>query len=125
MIVRMWTASVAEDRITDYERFAATESLAMFKSQRGNLGVFFTRRESTCTVVSLWDSDAAIEALTASPTYERTVRRIMATGFIVGVATTTTWECHGGWISPALLVAVEREQVKVDASIGASRRTIG
>jgi heme-degrading monooxygenase HmoA len=121
MIVRMWTASVATDRITDYERFAATESLAMFKSQPGNLGVLFTRRESTCTVVSLWDSNAAVEALTASPAYDLTVRRIVATGFIIGDATAVSWESHGGWVSPALLVAVEREQVLIDAGISATR----
>jgi heme-degrading monooxygenase HmoA len=120
MIVRMWTTSVVPERIADYERFAATESLAMFKSQRGNLGVFFTRTGSTCVVVSLWDSSAAVEALNTSPTYQRTVRRIMDTGFLEGPSSTTVWETHGGWVSAALLLVVEREQVQVDATIGTS-----
>jgi heme-degrading monooxygenase HmoA len=124
MIVRMWTTSVVPQRIAEYERFAARESLPMFKSQRGNLGVLFTRSGSTCTVVSLWDSNAAVDALSRSPTYQRTVRRIMATGFLKGPSSTTVWETHGGWVSAGLLMAVEREQVQLDAAIGALGRDL-
>jgi heme-degrading monooxygenase HmoA len=122
MIVRMWTASIAPERIPEYERFAAAESLPMFKSQRGNLGVLFTRSESTCVVVSLWDSSDAVEALSRSATYQRTVRRIGATGFLTGPTSTTVWETHGGWVSARLLLAVERERVRIDATMNAARR---
>jgi heme-degrading monooxygenase HmoA len=110
VIVRIWTATLAAGGSDVYERFAATQSLAMFRSQPGNLGVLFSRSGSTCTVISLWDSIASVEALAESPSYRGTVRRIMDTRCLVGPGTTTVWKGHGGWLSPALLSDVERDQ---------------
>jgi hypothetical protein len=106
MIVRIWRTEVAEARVAAYERFAATESLPMFRAQVGNLGVLFARDGSSCAVVSFWDSMGAIESLGQSATYRSTVDRIMAAGFITQEPTTEVLVCHGGWMSPDVAKAV-------------------
>jgi len=110
MIVRSWTAQVDASRIDDYERFAAVESLPMFRAQPVILGVLFTRDGSTCNVISIWEAMADVEALSRSKTYERTVERIMSTGFVVRVSPTTLVEVHGGWLSDELAETVNNRR---------------
>ena len=79
----------------------------MFSAQPGFRGVLFGRAGSECTVVTLWEDDAAADALEASPAYRETVARIGAAGFLRGESTVERLGVHGmrlpaGPGSPAL-----------------------
>lgn len=84
MIMRIWRTQVDEMRAAEYERFATEESLPMFCAQRGFSGVLFGRHGADCIVVTLWEDDAAVDALEDSPRYRDTVARIGAKGFLIG-----------------------------------------
>jgi hypothetical protein len=53
MIARLWRTQVDLTRLVEYEQFAETRSLPMFRQQRGFLGVFFLREHHNCLVLSL------------------------------------------------------------------------
>lgn len=93
--MRIWRTKVDEGRAAEYERFAATESLPMFSGQPGFRGLLFGRAGTDCTVVTLWEDDAAADALEASPGYRDTVARIGAAGFLRGGSTVERMNVHG------------------------------
>jgi heme-degrading monooxygenase HmoA len=84
MIMRIWRTQVDEARAAEYERFAAQQSLPMFRAHQGFEGHLFGRRGGDCVVVTIWKDDAAADALEASPRYRETVARITAAGFLTG-----------------------------------------
>ncbi len=94
MIMRIWRTLVDEGRTAEYERFAAEESLPMFAAQAGFRGLLFGRDGNRCTVVTLWQDEAAADALEVSPAYRETVARITATGFLAGVSTVDRLTVH-------------------------------
>lgn len=87
MIMRIWTTQIDETRAADYDAFARGTSLPMFRAQPGFRGVLFGREGRNCTVVTLWDSPAAADALEDSTAYRETVALINATGFLQGAST--------------------------------------
>jgi heme-degrading monooxygenase HmoA len=95
MIMRIWRTQVDEARAAEYERFAAEESLPMFRAHRGFEGHLFGRRGGDCVVVTIWKDDAAADALEASPRYHDTVARINAAGFLVGRSRVDRFHLHG------------------------------
>ncbi|MGW0587504.1 antibiotic biosynthesis monooxygenase family protein [Streptosporangium sp. NPDC002607] len=95
MIMRIWRTQVDEARAAEYERFAAVESLPMFRTQRGFLGLLFGRNGSACAVTTLWEDDAAADALEESPSYRETVARIGAAGFLTGPSVVERFTVHG------------------------------
>ncbi|MEU4620671.1 antibiotic biosynthesis monooxygenase [Actinoplanes sp. NPDC023801] len=95
MIMRIWRTQVDEERAAEYERFAAEESLPMFSGQPGFLGLLFGRAGTDCSVVTLWQDEAAVDALEASPDYRETVMRIGAAGFLRGASTVERMSVHG------------------------------
>jgi heme-degrading monooxygenase HmoA len=95
MIMRIWRTQVDEARAAEYERFAAEESLPMFRAHRGFKGHLFGRRGADCVVVTIWEDDAAADALEASPRYRDTVARINAAGFLVGPSEVDRFQLHG------------------------------
>lgn len=95
MIMRIWRTQVDEARAAEYERFAAEESLPMFRAHRGFEGHLFGRRGSENIVVTLWRDNAAADALEASPRYHDTVARINAAGFLVGRSQVDRFQLHG------------------------------
>lgn len=97
-IVRIWRTDIDPERASEYERFAATRSLPIFREQPGCEGVLFVRRRSHAAVISLWRDKAAIEALEASLGYRQTVAAISAAGFLVGQPTLEVFELHGGFL---------------------------
>lgn len=99
--MRIWRTQVDEDRADEYERFAAEESMPMFSGQPGFLGLLFGRAGTECTVVTVWEDDAAADALEASASYRETVARIGATGFLRGTSTVERMTVHGSRWSPA------------------------
>ncbi|GAA4960369.1 antibiotic biosynthesis monooxygenase family protein [Actinoplanes utahensis] len=102
MIMRMWRTQVDEGRAAEYERFAAEESLPMFSSQPGFLGLLFGREGAECVVVTLWEDHAAADALEASPGYRETVARISAAGFLRGASTVERMSVHGSRLPSSL-----------------------
>ena len=99
MIMRIWRTQVDEARAVEYERFAAEESLPMFRAHRGFQGHLFGRRGADCVVVTIWEDDAAVDALEASPRYRDTVARINAAGFLVGPSKADRFQLHGDMAS--------------------------
>jgi heme-degrading monooxygenase HmoA len=95
MIMRIWRTQVEEARAAEYERFAAEESLPMFRSHRGFEGHLFGRCGRDCVVVTIWSDDEAADALEASPRYQDTVARINAAGFLVGQSLVDRFRLHG------------------------------
>jgi heme-degrading monooxygenase HmoA len=86
---------VVEARALEYERFAAEESLPMFRQQDGFRGVFFGRQGPDCAVITLWRDLASADALEESTTYRDIVGRIGAAGFLVGRSKVERFEIHG------------------------------
>jgi heme-degrading monooxygenase HmoA len=82
MLQRVWRCTIDPDRSGEYEDFARDVSLPMFRAQPGFRGCLMTRRGEDCEVLTLWDGPDAIEALNASASYQATVAKILATGFI-------------------------------------------
>jgi heme-degrading monooxygenase HmoA len=117
VIVRIWTTQVDAEHVAEYERFAELDSLPMFRMQSGNLGVIFTRTGTACGVVSFWDSMSSVDSLAQSPSYQSTVARIAAAGFLVGEATTASNQAHGGWISELLAEAVRSSNQQADVAV--------
>jgi heme-degrading monooxygenase HmoA len=56
--------------------------MSMFRAQQGYRGCIMARRGEYCEVLTLWEDEAAIEAVEASESYKETVARIRAAGFI-------------------------------------------
>ncbi|GAA2629557.1 hypothetical protein SMC26_35340 [Actinomadura fulvescens] len=100
MIMRVWRTSVDEARTAEYERFAAEESLPMFRAQRGFQGLVFGRRDGVCVVTTFWTDHAAADALEVSPAYRDTVARITATGLLTGESRVERFEVHGSRFPP-------------------------
>lgn len=95
VIMRIWRTQVDVTRATEYERFATEQSLPMFRAQRGFSGVLFGRHGADCIVITLWEDDAAADALEDSPYYRDTVARINATGFLGGPSQIERFTLHG------------------------------
>jgi len=98
MIVRIWHTKVDSARIAEFEQFAIQQSLPMFRQQAGLLGVFFTRSTDEFQTITLWENQAAVDALATSPTYQDTVSRIKATGFLIGDQRVDVFETWGGFM---------------------------
>jgi heme-degrading monooxygenase HmoA len=95
MIMRIWRTQVDEAQAEQYERFAAEESLPMFRAHQGFEGHLFGRRGRDCVVITIWKDDAAADALEASPRYRDTVARINAAGFLAGRSQVERFQLHG------------------------------
>jgi heme-degrading monooxygenase HmoA len=99
MIARLWTTSVIEARLDEYEAFARDISLPMFQKAPGCQGVLMFRDGPACHVLTLWRSQPDIDALETSPAYVETVRRILSAGFLTGLQTTRTFQTHLDWMA--------------------------
>jgi heme-degrading monooxygenase HmoA len=101
-IARIWRTRIKPDRAEDYRFFANEVSLPMFRAHHGFVGVIFGEAGDERAVITLWESQAAVDAFNASPLYVETVARIEASGFIVGPSKTEVFEVHGGVIEEPL-----------------------
>lgn len=106
MVIRLWVTDLVAHRAAEYDSFANSRSLAMFKSLEGCLGVIFYRSSERAYVVSLWRDMAAIDALSTSDIYQRTVADILAAGFLREPQTTEIMQSAGGFLSPEALQAL-------------------
>lgn len=100
MIVRLWRARLQPGRDDQYERFAAGTSLPMFREQVGVLGALPLRSPDERAVLSCWQDRDAV-ALLASPGYRATVRRLEASGMLLGPQRVELFEIGGGFVDRA------------------------
>jgi heme-degrading monooxygenase HmoA len=99
MIVRLWTTGLVPAKAAEYDAFANSRSLAMFKALEGCLGVIFVRSGGRGYVFSLWRDAASVEAMEESELYRGTVRDITAAGFLAEPQTTELVSLNGGFLS--------------------------
>ncbi|MDR6890962.1 MULTISPECIES: hypothetical protein [Variovorax] len=81
-VARLWRTRIDLSRAEEYERFAQSVSLEMFRSQPGFVAVTMYRRAEECAVLTLWETEAAAAALDCAESYLRTVAQINASGFL-------------------------------------------
>ena len=105
MIIRIWRTQVNASRTTEYENFAQTYSLPMFRQQEGCLGVLFLRTEKDYAALSLWDSIQVVEKLAHSSIYQETVQQLQATGLLEGQQAVEVFEVRGGFLDLQALAA--------------------
>lgn len=98
MIVRTWHTTIDPDRVEDFEAFANTYSLPMFRKQSGCLGVLFSREGADTTTLSFWEDQASIDQLEFSSSYQETVRRIQDTDLLRGEQSVTIYPILGGYL---------------------------
>ncbi len=101
-IARIWRTNVSPDRADDYERFAKNVSLPMFRVQQGFAGVLMLRDDADCLVITLWNEQADITALSKSESYNATVEHILNEGFLMGEQTTESYDLHLSWLPPTV-----------------------
>lgn len=85
MIARTWHARVAAGREAEYDRFAESQSLPMFRRLPGCLGVFFLGEGTQRRVLSLWRDAATIEALADNADYLAVSGRLSDSGILAAV----------------------------------------
>lgn len=94
MLQRVWRCTIDPNRAGEYEDFARRISMPMFRKQPGYRGCIMARRGQHCEVLTLWEDEAAIEALGMSDSYQATVAKIRTAGFLVEELGTTIMETH-------------------------------
>ena len=82
MLLRIWKVALTPGKAVELEAFAQTTSLPMFQEQPGCRSVFFTRTETACVTVTVWDSERSVEQLEASDRYRQVVRTIEHSGIL-------------------------------------------
>ena len=99
MIARTWHARLAAGREADYDRFAESQSLPMFRRLPGCLGVFFLGKGTERRVLSLWTDAAAIEALAGNTDYLAVSGSLSDSGILAAVGPVEV-EAAGGAAFP-------------------------
>ncbi|MGE7368349.1 antibiotic biosynthesis monooxygenase family protein [Neorhizobium sp. NPDC001467] len=94
MIARTWKATLDLARVDEYEEFARSVSLPMFRQQPGYVGVVMSRSGSTCLVTSFWRSMDDVEMLERSASYQEVVRGILSAGFLTDTKAAEVAEVH-------------------------------
>lgn len=100
LVVRIWRTGLDESRAQEYEDFARTVSLPMFRRHAGLAGVLFAGSGGERAVITLWEDRAAADALAVSADYQATVRAIEAAGFLRPPQRTELLDVHGWWAGP-------------------------
>ena len=96
MLIRTWRTAIDYERVDEFEQFAHSYSLPMFKNQPGCLGAVFSRTGADTTTFSFWEDRESIDQLTSSPSYQETVERIKATGLLRGESEVKIYPIFGG-----------------------------
>ncbi len=92
--------------MAEYEQYANTHSLPMFRQQTGFRGVLFLRTAHDCAALSFWEDAAAVAALGTSASYQETSHRLQATGMLLGEQSVEVFEVRGGTMEQALLAGL-------------------
>ena len=97
MLVRIWRMGVDAARFAEYEEFEREHSLPMFRAQRGLVGVLFLREAGDrAAALTVWEDEGTLRALDASPSYARTVEKLLATSLLKGEQTVEVFRVAGG-----------------------------
>jgi heme-degrading monooxygenase HmoA len=99
-VARIWRTRIDASRAAEYDDFAGTRSLPMFKRHDGFSGVLFAGDGDHRVVITLWRDRDAAAALERSPDYRATVRAIEATGFLRPPQQVEILDVQVGWIDP-------------------------
>lgn len=91
MIARTWHARLSPGREADYDAFAATRSLPMFRRLPGCRGVLFLGEGLERRVLSLWTTREAMDALAGNADYLAVSGQLAESG-ILASAGPVTWE---------------------------------
>lgn len=102
MILRIWKVGLAPGQAPALERFADEVSLPMFRAQTGCLAVFFTRSDTACVTVTVWESLQAVARMEATEGYRQVVAAIEQAGILCGDHHTETFAVYGGTVDAAL-----------------------
>lgn len=102
MIVRIWRTDVRPERVNEYEQFATTRSLPMFRRQGGCLGVLFAEESGERIVISFWDGPEAIDRLGESADYRQTVEALSSSGILDGGQSVRVYDVTGGFVDPSV-----------------------
>jgi hypothetical protein len=97
LVVRIWRTGLDESRAQEYDDFADTVSLPMFRRHAGCCGVLFAGSGSERAVITLWEGRAAADALMESADYQSTVKAIEATGFLRPPQRVELLDVHASW----------------------------
>jgi hypothetical protein len=81
-VVRIWRTKIDPARADEYDEFARTKSLPMFRAQTGFMAVLLTSRETERAVITLWKDWDCVDALDTSASYAATVDEIETAGFL-------------------------------------------
>ena len=95
-IARIWRTRVAAGRAADYQHFANSRSLAMFRAHDGFIGVIFGSADAERVVISFWRDAAAVSSFEASQCYQETVRELETSGLILGSSSVDAYMVDGG-----------------------------
>jgi len=98
MIIRIWNVGISAGKAQALEKFAHNVSLPMFKSAKGCLGVFFTRDEETCSTITLWDNQDAIDELELSAAYAVVIKQIEESGILCDERHTSIYHTYDGFV---------------------------
>lgn len=109
MILRVWKVGLAPAKAAELEIFANKISLPMFRSQPGCLAVFFTRTETECATVTVWDSDRSVETMEKSTLYQQVVSQIEESGILGEDHQTNVFSVYGGFVSAELARQISAE----------------
>jgi heme-degrading monooxygenase HmoA len=99
-VARVWRSAIDPSRAGEYETFALTRSLPMFKAHDGFCGVLFAADSDERIVITFWTSRAAAQALDRSPVYRETVQAIEAAGFLRPPQHLELLAVPIGWLDP-------------------------
>lgn len=99
-VARIWRTGLDESRAQEYEDFAVSVSLPMFRRHHGFLGVLFAGTGTERAVITLWSGRAAAAALDESADYQATVRAIEATGFLRPPQQVELLDVRSSWTEP-------------------------
>jgi heme-degrading monooxygenase HmoA len=96
-VVRIWRTGLDESRAQEYEEFARTVSVPMFRRHAGFAGVLFARSSGERVVITFWQDRAAADALAESDDYQVTVQAIEAAGFLRPPQRLELLDVHDQW----------------------------
>jgi len=108
MIARIWRTGLRAERAADYEQFATTRSLPMFRRQDGCLGVLFAEGSGEGIVITLWDSIEAVARLDKSAEYHQTAAALSDSGVLDGDQTVRMYWVTGGFLDPQVPLVDDR-----------------
>ena len=102
MILRIWRTEVQTGRATDYEHFAMTRSLPMFRRQSGCRGVLLAEHSGERIAITLWEDQEAVARLEESADYLQTVRALLDSGILQGDQATRVYGAAAGFLDPQM-----------------------